>query len=398
MASKALKATLYILFLAIVTLGYANSARILDEAANPLPTTVVAPNPINPTVPLPSGQIPATTVDDNEDDAEAPIPETAAPVDDVTPPADVASPIVAPVIPAVPEVVPPQPEVPNTATVATPVASPVIPSPIAPIPVVGPTIPTPNAPLPVATPVAGPATTVAKPHLSFFMHDILGGSSPSVRVVTGLIASTVANVPFSKLNNNIFPVSGGTPLNNNNLNGFLDNNRNSIPSIAGLSGTTGLTNSQTSTVIQNSGNNNIVNGGGNQPFVSAGQLPAGATLQKLMFGSITVIDDELTEGHELGSAVLGKAQGFYLASSLDGNSHTMAFTVLMHGQHDVEDTISLFGVHRTASPVSHIAVIGGTGKYENANGYAAIESLHQEDQHTTDGVDTIMQIGVYLSE
>ncbi|KAL6126566.1 hypothetical protein ACLB2K_074613 [Fragaria x ananassa] len=382
MASKALKATLYILFLAIITLGYANSARILDEVTNPLPTTVLASNPINPTTPLPSGQIPATTtVDDNVDDA---------PVDDV------ATPTVPPVTPAVPEADSPQPEEPVTTTVPAPVAGPTIPSAIAPIPVAGPIAPT--APIPVATPVAGSSTTAAKPHLAFFMHDILGGSHPSVRVVTGLIANTVANVPFSKPNNNIFPVSGGTPLNNNNLNGFLNNNRNSLPSFAGLTGTTGLTNSQTSTVIQNSGNNNIVNGGSNLPFVTAGQLPNGATLQKLMFGSVTVIDDELTEGEELGSAVLGKAQGFYLASSLDGNSHTMAFTVLMHGEHDVEDTISLFGVHRTASPVSHIAVIGGTGKYENANGYAAIESLHQEDQHTTDGVDTIMQISVYLSE
>lgn len=388
MASKALKATLYILFLAIITLGYANSARILDEVTNPLPTTVLASNPINPTTRLPSGQIPATTtVDDNVDDA---------PVDDVIPPVDVATPIVPPVTPAVPEADSPQPEEPVTTTVPAPVAGPTIPSATAPIPVAGPI--TPTAPLPVATPVAGSATTAAKPHLAFFMHDILGGSHPSVRVVTGLIANTVANVPFSKPNNNIFPVSGGTPLNNNNLNGFLNNNRNSLPSFAGLTGTTGLTNSQTSTVIQNSGNNNIVNGGSNLPFVTAGQLPNGATLQKLMFGSVTVIDDELTEGEELGSAVLGKAQGFYLASSLDGNSHTMAFTVLMHGEHDVEDTISLFGVHRTASPVSHIAVIGGTGKYENANGYAAIESLHQEDQHTTDGVDTIMQISVYLSE
>ncbi|KAM5556233.1 dirigent protein 24-like [Rosa sericea] len=415
MASKALKATFYILFLAIITLGYANSARILDEATNPLPTTVPASNPINPTTQLPSGQIPATTtVDDNKDDAEAPIPDTDAPVDDVTPPADVASPIIAPVIPAVPEddvtpivapVTPevpeadsPQPKEPDTTIVPTPVVGPVIPAATAPIPVAGPAIPTPKAPLPIATPVAGPATTEAKPHLAFFMHDILGGSQPSVRVVTGLIASTVANVAFSKPNNNIFPVSGGTPLNNNNLNGFLDNNRNNLHSIAGLTGTTGLTNSQSSTVIQNSGNNNIVSGGDNQPFVTAGQLPNGATLQKLMFGSVTVIDDQLTEGQELGSAVLGKAQGFYLASSLDGNSHTMAFTVLMHGEHDVEDTISFFGVHRTAAPVSHIAVIGGTGKYENANGYGAIESLHQEDQHTTDGVDTIMQISVYLSE
>lgn len=121
-----------------------------------------------------------------------------------------------------------------------------------------------------------------------------------------------------------------------------------------------------------------------------------------MFGSVTVIDDDLTENHELGSTVIGKAQGFYLASSLDGNSHTMAVTVLLHGgdhdHHEVEDTISFFGVHRTAAPESQIAVIGGTGTYENAKGYAVVESLHQEDQHTTDGVDTIMHISVYLSE
>ena len=118
-----------------------------------------------------------------------------------------------------------------------------------------------------------------------------------------------------------------------------------------------------------------------------------------MFGTITVIDDELTEGHELESAVVGTAQGFYLASSLDGASHTMALTALLHGgdHHEEENTISFFGVHRTASPVSHIAIVGGTGEYENAKGYASIESLHQEDQHTTDGVETIMKFNVYLS-
>jgi len=120
-----------------------------------------------------------------------------------------------------------------------------------------------------------------------------------------------------------------------------------------------------------------------------------------MFGSITVVDNELTEGHELGSAVIGKAQGFYLASSMDGTSHTMAFTVLLHGGEnhgDIEDTISFFGVHRTATADSQIAIIGGTGKYENAKGYATVETLPQVDQHTTDGVDTIMHFNVYISE
>ncbi|CAN6710369.1 unnamed protein product [Malus baccata var. baccata] len=350
---RPLKATFYILLVAI-TLRFASSAKILDEEKPDYgQITTVAPTTI--------------TFDDTVDDVDSPIPET----DDTPPKAEVVPPVVPPrrTTDDEPSVVPtPIVDVTPIATPAIPVAT----------PVAGPVATTPIGPNPT---IAAASAIVVKPgaetpHLSFFMHDILGGSHPLVRVVTGLVATTVLNVAFSKPNNNIFP--------------------NNIPNITDLSG---LTNSHSSTVIQNNDNNNIVNDGSNQPFVTVGQLPNGATLQKLMFGSATVIDDDLTEGHELGSAALDKTQGLYLASSLDGNSHTMAFTVLLHvGEHDVEDTINLFGVHRTASPVSHIAVIGGTGKYENANGYAAIESLHQEDQHTTNGVDTIMQIGIYLSE
>ncbi|KAL9230538.1 hypothetical protein vseg_005876 [Gypsophila vaccaria] len=236
------------------------------------------------------------------------------------------------------------------------------------------------------------------PAISFYMHDVLGGSHASGRIVTGLIASQNANgIPFSRPNSQVFPVSNGVPLANNNLNSLFNNNN--VPLVAGLNGQ----NQQQSTVISNTGSNNVVNNGNNnnnQAFVTPGQLPSGVSLQKLMFGSITVIDDELTEGPELGSGVLGKGQGFYLASSLDGESHTMAFTTLFHNDHDNQeddDTISFFGVHRTASPISHIAIVGGTGKYENAKGYATIEALPQEDQHTTDGIDTIARISVYTS-
>ncbi|PPR94636.1 hypothetical protein GOBAR_AA26030 [Gossypium barbadense] len=162
-----------------------------------------------------------------------------------------------------------------------------------------------------------------------------------------------------------------------------------------------LTGAQTSAIVQNSHNSDSVINSDSNPFVTAGQLPPGS-LQRLMFGTITVIDDQLTEAHELDSAILGKAQGFYLASSLDGSSQTISLTVLLHGGehgHEIEDTISFFGVHRTVSPESQIAVIGGTGKYENARGYATVETLlNQENQHITDGVDTILHFNVYLTE
>ncbi|KAH7537299.1 hypothetical protein FEM48_Zijuj03G0078000 [Ziziphus jujuba var. spinosa] len=393
--AKTLKAISFFFFLLSLTLGCANSARILDEVEpqpQVLPSSPAVPNPVpttvpdeedpesNPTTTLPSGQIPATTpaIPANDDtiigDADAPVPDTDIP-DDATeaPVSNVAPPEAAP------------------ATVA---------------PIAGPTTTSPAVPTPAgstsSTVAAQPAGTEHHPVLSFFMHDIIGGTHPSVRVVTGIVANAVTNAPFSKPNNNFLPVSGGTPLPTSTVNGFINNNRDNLPFLAGLNNGAGFSTTQSGTLIQNSGDNNIVNGGTSQPFVTAGQLPAGSTLQKLMFGSVTVIDDELTESHELGSTVIGKAQGFYLASSLDGNSHTMVVTVLLHGgdhdHHEVEDTISFFGVHRTAAPQSQIAVIGGTGKYENAKGYAVIESILQEDQHTTDGVDTIMHTSVYLSE
>ncbi|GAA0169892.1 hypothetical protein LIER_24274 [Lithospermum erythrorhizon] len=325
-------AKLFHLLLLVITIGCANSARILDELTPQysFPTTPEAPeDPVGtdvpdvppvvaPSVALPSGQTPA------------------APVDTPEPP------------------------------VHTPVA---------------------------ASAGAAPATGAKEGHptLSFYMHDILGGSHPSGRVVTGVVATTDANnLPFSKANSQVFPINGGVPL--NSINDIINNNN--FPIMAGLNGQ--------STNIQNNGNNNVLSGGDNQPFVSAGQLPSGLSLQQLMFGSITVVDNELTHGHELGTEVMGRAQGFYLASSQDGSSHTLALTALLHGgEHHgngVEDTISFFGVHRTATPISHLAIIGGTGAYENAKGHAIIETqLQQENEHTTDGVETITHFTVFIT-
>ncbi|CAN4105914.1 unnamed protein product [Withania somnifera] len=390
---KTIRATFCILLL-VLTFGSANSARILDEVSqvpDMSPETddpIVAPV-VAPAAKLPSNQLPATVTAPDSD--VAPVAEPSIPADTVAPPADLpdepepdSAPVVAPAVSV-------DPPADSTDTEAAPVADPA--------PVTTPVTKTPGVTTAAPGGAAAAATsgaTVASPILehptfSFFMHDILGGSHPSGRVVTGIVATSDANnLPFSKLNNQIFPINGGVPL--NNINNLVNNNN--YPFLAGLNGQ-----QQTNTILQNSGNNNIVNGGDNQPFVTAGQLPAGLSLQQLMFGSITVVDNEITEGHELGSAILGRAQGFYLTSSSDGTSHTLALTALFHGEHnhEVDDSISFFGVHRTATPISHIAIIGGTGKYENAKGFSTIETLPHVDQHTTDGVETITRFTVYIT-
>ncbi|CAN4096028.1 unnamed protein product [Withania somnifera] len=76
-----------------------------------------------------------------------------------------------------------------------------------------------------------------------------------------------------------------------------------------------------------------------------------------------------------GSSLMGKAQGIYVASSEEGNSHMMAMTITFLGN-EYEDSLSFFGVHWGDVFESHIAVIGGTGKYHDANGYATLKIIN----------------------
>ncbi|KAL2239517.1 dirigent protein 10 [Sesamum indicum] len=224
--------------------------------------------------------------------------------------------------------------------------------------------------------------------LTFFMHDILGGSHPSAIAVTGIVANPAVGgqVPFAKPNGAVLPVNNGIPT--NNANGGIVNNNN-IPFLTGLSGFS-------SNILQNNNGNNIIGGVPGFPVLNSAQFPSGTTLQKLMFGTMTVFDDELTEGHELGSGLVGKAQGFYISSSEDGTSQTMAFTV-MFTSGSYADSLSFFGVHRTAVAESHLAVMGGTGKYVNAKGFATVKTFPAANQHETDGVETLLQITVILA-
>ncbi|KAK3028717.1 hypothetical protein RJ639_038608 [Escallonia herrerae] len=246
-----------------------------------------------------------------------------------------------------------------------------------------------EAPLAAAATTTPPVIGTAAIHdhaLSFFMHDILGGTNPSARAVTGVVTNPSANgqVPFAKPNGAVLPVNNGVPANNGNS-GIINNNN--MPFLTGLSGTS-------SNVIQNNGNNNNnFNGGFGFPGT---QLPTGTNLGNLMFGTMTAFDDELTEGHELGSGLIGKAQGFYVSSSQDGSSQTMSFTVMLESG-GYADTLSIFGVHRSAVSESQLAVMGGTGKYVNAKGYATVKTFPAANQHNTDGLETLLEFTVYLA-
>ncbi|CAL8990244.1 unnamed protein product [Prunus brigantina] len=203
-----------------------------------------------------------------------------------------------------------------------------------------------------------------EPILEMYMHDILGGSSPTARPITGLLGNIYGGqVPFAKPIG-FLPPQGGVAI--PNANGALPtvNGLNGIPLGTGLAGTTFS----------------------GKPCDGLG----------LGFGTITVIDDILTTAPELGSQTIGKTQGVYVASSADGSSQMMAFTAMIEGG-EYGDTLNFYGIFKIGSPVSHLSVTGGTGKFKGASGFAEVRSLIPPGQHVTDGAETLLRIIVHLS-
>ncbi|KAK2979789.1 hypothetical protein RJ640_012973 [Escallonia rubra] len=168
--------------------------------------------------------------------------------------------------------------------------------------------------------------------VTFYMPDVLSKTHPSSRPVTSKVNG---QLPFSKPLG-FYPPNGGVLIPSNTP--ISTQTFDTLPGVA-------------------------------IPF------PARATLQDLEFGTVTAIDVDLVENSFLGSPVIGKASGMYVASSEDGSSHMMAMTVTSAGS-ELKDALRFFGVHRADVSESHIAVIGGTGKYTGANGYATVKTVN----------------------
>ncbi|KAI4338141.1 hypothetical protein L6164_016488 [Bauhinia variegata] len=224
--------------------------------------------------------------------------------------------------------------------------------------------------LAMATPVVDPvAATGKEPIIELYMHDILGGTNPTARPVTGLLGNIYSGqVPFAAPVG-FNPPNGGIPIPNAN---------GAIPTVNGVTGIplgTGLA----GTAFTGSDNNTQLG-------------PDGLGLG---FGTITVIDDVLTSAPELGSQTIGKAQGVYVASSADGTRQMMAFTALFEGG-EYGDSMNFYGLFKIGSTMSHLSITGGTGKFKNARGYAQVRALIPPGQLATDGAETLLRITLYL--
>ncbi|OMP02685.1 Plant disease resistance response protein [Corchorus olitorius] len=125
-------------------------------------------------------------------------------------------------------------------------------------------------------------------------------------------------------------------------------------------------------------------------------FPARATLEELELGAVVTIDENLFDG-TVNKSPVGKAQGLYVASSEDGTSHMMAMTTLF-ANNEFKDGLRFFGLHRRDVAESHIAVIGGVGKFVGANGYATVKPVKLRSNAGKQGANNkLLLFNVYLS-
>ncbi|PON65171.1 Disease resistance response protein [Parasponia andersonii] len=103
------------------------------------------------------------------------------------------------------------------------------------------------------------------------------------------------------------------------------------------------------------------------------------------FGMVAMIDDPLTEGPELSSKLIGKAQGFYGSASQQEVGLIMAMNfAFIEGKYN-GSTITVLGRNTVFSKVREMPVIGGSGLFRFARGYVQVRT-HQFTPKTGDAI------------
>ncbi|CAI0402586.1 unnamed protein product [Linum tenue] len=85
---------------------------------------------------------------------------------------------------------------------------------------------------------------------------------------------------------------------------------------------------------------------------------------------VAMIDDPLTAGPEPTSKLVGRAQGIYGSASLGDVGLLMALNFAFVDGKFNGSTLSILGRNAVMSPVREMPVVGGSGVFRFARGYA----------------------------
>ncbi|XVE96162.1 hypothetical protein REPUB_Repub02eG0197800 [Reevesia pubescens] len=110
------------------------------------------------------------------------------------------------------------------------------------------------------------------------------------------------------------------------------------------------------------------------------------------FGALVMVDDPLTAAPERNSKLVGKAQGIYASAAQDEVGLLMVMNfAFMEGKYN-GSSISLLGRNTVFSTVREMPIVGGSGLFRFARGYAQAKT-HTFDFKTGDAV---VEYNVYV--
>ncbi|KAH7685379.1 Dirigent protein [Dioscorea alata] len=88
------------------------------------------------------------------------------------------------------------------------------------------------------------------------------------------------------------------------------------------------------------------------------------------FGLVRIIDNPLTKGPTMSSDLVGRAQGFYASTSLEYVGLMMAMNFAFTSGKYNGSTVTILGRNEVFTDVREMPVIGGSGLFRWAQGYA----------------------------
>ncbi|KAL3846294.1 hypothetical protein ACJIZ3_003697 [Penstemon smallii] len=111
-----------------------------------------------------------------------------------------------------------------------------------------------------------------------------------------------------------------------------------------------------------------------------------------VFGAVVIMDDPLTLGPELSSKIVGRAQGIYAFADLTNFGLLMVLNYVFTEGKFNGSTISILGRNAVLSAVREMPIVGGSGVFRFASGYAQAKT-HTLDLKTGNAV---VEYNVYV--
>lgn len=118
--------------------------------------------------------------------------------------------------------------------------------------------------------------------------------------------------------------------------------------------------------------------GGKSPSAIRVAQPAPTSRSRTGFGVLMMADDPLTVGPDPSSKLVGRAQGMYGSACQDEVGLLMAMSYsFIDGPYN-GSSISIMGRNSAMQPVREMPVVGGTGLFRMARGYALAHTHYIE--------------------